>query len=380
MRVERFSYDLPPELIAQEPTHEREQARLMVVSNDGDSSSLVHAQIGDLPELLARDSLIVVNDTKVIRARIRGTKEGSGGKAEVFLVRREPDPDEFDGHGGPARAGERWRAMARSSKVVRPGTRIVNGSLVVEVEGRAADGLFLVRLSTNDDAVSLDEALRTFAEVPLPPYIKRGPRPADEDRYQTVFARAPGAVAAPTAGLHLTPSLIHRLEERGCEIATCTLHVGLGTFLPVTAEDLDDHVMHAEYFEVSRALSSAIARARERNAAVVAVGTTVVRALEAAADPSRSGYVRPCAEETRILIQPGYTFRVVDRLVTNFHLPRSTLLALVSAFAGTERVIEAYRAAVQERYRFFSYGDAMLLTRNADGPTERALPFAREAS
>jgi S-adenosylmethionine:tRNA ribosyltransferase-isomerase len=185
----------------------------------------------------------------------------------------------------------------------------------------------------------------------------------DEARYQTVFARADGAVAAPTAGLHLTEPLMRRLEEKGCEIATCTLHVGLGTFQPVTAEDLDDHPMHAEYFEVPRALSTAVARARQRGAPVLAVGTTVVRALESARDETRPGHLRPCAEETRILIQPGYHFAVVDRLLTNFHLPQSTLLALVCAFAGTDRVLEAYRHAVRERYRFFSYGDAMLLER-----------------
>lgn len=350
MRIARFSFDLPPELIAQEPAREREWARLMVVQDH----ELVHAQIKQLADFIPDGSLVVVNDTKVIRARILGAKEGSGGRAEVFLVRKEPDA---------TTAHERWRAMARASKALRAGARIVAGPLLVEIEGKAPDGLFLVRLSSQDAALSLDEAVQSVARVPLPPYIKREVSPDDEERYQTVFARAPGAVAAPTAGLHLTQALLHRMEERGCEIASCTLHVGLGTFQPVTAEDLDDHAMHAEYFEVPRTLAAAIARARERGAPVVAVGTTVVRALESAADPSRDGFVRPCAEETRILIQPGHRFRVVDRLLTNFHLPKSTLLALVSAFAGTERVLSAYRVAVKERYRFFSYGDAMLLTR-----------------
>lgn len=356
MRVERFSFDLPPELVAQEPASERELARLMVVQD----RELVHSRIKELADYIPDESLVVVNDTKVIRARILGTKEGSGGKAEVFLVRKDPD-GASDDEATPPR--ERWRAMARASKALRAGTRIVAGPLLVEVDGKAPDGLFLVRLSSRDDALTLDGALQAAARVPLPPYIKREVSTDDEERYQTVFARAPGAVAAPTAGLHLTQPLLHRLEERGCEIASCTLHVGLGTFQPVTAEDLDDHVMHAEYFEVPRTLAAAIARARERGAPVVAVGTTVVRALESAADPSRDGYVRPCAEETRILIQPGHRFRVVDRLLTNFHLPKSTLLALVSAFAGTERVLAAYRAAVKDRYRFFSYGDAMLLAR-----------------
>lgn len=356
MRIERFSFDLPPELVAQEPAPERELARLMVVRDDGP----IHTHVRELAEHLPNGSLIVVNDTKVIRARIVGAKEGSGGKAEIFLVRREPDPSSDD---ASAPRCQRWRAMGRASKALRHGTRVLAGPLCVEVEGKAPDGLFVVRLSSRDDALTIDEALEAGAKVPLPPYIKREVRAEDEHRYQTVFARAPGAVAAPTAGLHLTQPLMRRLEGHGCEIASCTLHVGLGTFQPVTAEDLDDHVMHAEYFEVPRALATAIARARERGAPVVAVGTTVVRALESAADPARGGHVRPCAEETRILIQPGHRLRVVDRLLTNFHLPKSTLLALVSAFAGTERVLAAYRLAVKERYRFFSYGDAMLLTR-----------------
>jgi S-adenosylmethionine:tRNA ribosyltransferase-isomerase len=360
MRVERFSYDLPAELIAQEPAPEREQARLMVVGEA--PGAITHATVAALADHVAPGSLVVVNDTRVIRARILGTKEGSGGKAEIFLVRREAgDSVETTSD----RRVQRWRAMARASKPLKPGARVSSGPLVVEVEGKADDGLFLVRLSTRDAAVDVDRALETTAQVPLPPYIKREPRPEDEERYQTVFAREPGAVAAPTAGLHLTQPLMRRLESRGCEIAACTLHVGLGTFEPVKTEDLDDHVMHAEYFEVPRKLAAAVVRARERGAPVLAVGTTVVRALESAADPERDGHVRPCAEETRILIQPGHRFRVVDGLLTNFHLPRSTLLALVCAFSGIERVLSAYRVAVKEGYRFFSYGDAMLLRRDA---------------
>lgn len=351
MRVERFSYDLPPELIAQAPAAEREAARLLVVKD------LLDARIADLADHVPPGALVVVNDTRVIRARILGAKEGSGGKAEVFLVRPEPAGDEGAGT-------QRWRAMARASKALRPGARIVAGALVAEIEGKADDGLFLVRLSARG-AQTIDEALETSARVPLPPYIKRDPTPADEERYQTIFARAPGAVAAPTAGLHLTPALVRRLEAKGSTVATCTLHVGLGTFQPVVVEDLDDHPMHSEYFEIPRALASAISDARQRGAPVLAVGTTVVRALESAADPDRPGHVRPCAEETRLLIQPGsFRFRVVDRLLTNFHLPKSTLLALVCAFAGTERVLAAYAAAVERRYRFFSYGDAMLLERS----------------
>lgn len=356
--MDAFDYALPEELIAQAPAAEREQARLLVVPSPGE---LQHRSIADLADLVAPGTLVVVNDTKVFPARILGTKEGTGGRTEVFLVRKIMDGVDPSGH-----AMQRWRALARASKALRPGTRIVKDALVVEFEGKADDGLFEVRLTTRDGS-PVDEARSKAGQVPLPPYIKRDVRPEDLERYQTVFARAEGAVAAPTAGLHLTPALLKRLESRGCEIATCTLHVGLGTFQPVTAEDLDDHPMHSEYFEVPRSLAAAIARARERGAPVLAVGTTVVRALESAHDPQRPGHVRACAEETRILIQPGHAFRVVDRLLTNFHLPKSTLLALVCAFAGTARVLDAYVTAVKERYRFFSYGDAMLL----DGMKER---------
>jgi S-adenosylmethionine:tRNA ribosyltransferase-isomerase len=353
VRVDRFDYELPPELIAQSPARDREDARLLVVPREG---VLGEGKVKDLDLHVPEGSLVVVNDTKVIRARILGTKEGSGGKTEIFLVRKLGE-EVLEG----TKTVQRWRAMGRASKPLRPGARIVKSALVVEIEGKADDGLFEVRLSAREGTV--DDALREAGQVPLPPYIKRDVSADDEDRYQTVFAKNEGAVAAPTAGLHLTAPLLKRLEEKGCEVASCTLHVGLGTFQPVTVADLDDHPMHAEYFEVPRTLSAAVARARQRGAPVLAVGTTVVRALESAKDEERPGHVRPCAEETRILIQPGYRFAVVDRLLTNFHLPKSTLLALVSAFAGTERVLEAYRHAVRERYRFFSYGDAMLLER-----------------
>lgn len=364
MRAAELDYVLPPELIAQAPTPERDQARLLVVgraaAGDDTSLSLQHRGIRDLAELVAPGTLVVVNDTKVMPARILGVKEGTGGKSEVFLVKKLGDATGDDGG-----LYERWSALARASKALRPGTRIVKDAVVVEFEGKGSDGLFEVRVSTRDGS-SIAEARARAGQIPLPPYIKRDPQAADEERYQTVYARAEGAVAAPTAGLHLTDVLLKQLESRGCEIATCTLHVGLGTFQPVTVDDLDDHPMHAEYFEVSRALSAAVARARERGAPVLAVGTTVVRALESAKESERLGYVRPCAEETRILIQPGYRFEVVDRLLTNFHLPKSTLLALVCAFAGRERVLGAYAAAVNEQYRFFSYGDAMLLDRDRE--------------
>ena len=357
MLVEQFDYALPTELIAQAPAPEREQARLLVVPLE---AAPLHESIAQLAEHVAPGTLVVVNDTKVLPARILGVKEGTGGKSEVFLVRKLGNVESSTGQ-----TSQRWRALARASKALKPGTRIVKDALVVEFEGKADDGLFDVRLFTRDGS-PVDEARAKAGQVPLPPYIKREVLPEDEHRYQTVFAREEGAVAAPTAGLHLTRALMKRLESRGCEIATCTLHVGLGTFQPVTVDDLDDHPMHSEYFEVTRALAASVARARERGAPVLAVGTTVVRALESASDSARPGHVRACAEETRILIQPGYAFTVVDRLLTNFHLPKSTLLALVSAFAGTARVLDAYKLAVKERYRFFSYGDAMLLDRAGD--------------
>jgi S-adenosylmethionine:tRNA ribosyltransferase-isomerase len=352
MRVERFDYELPPELVAQHPAKDRDASRLMVVRGSGATS---HVTVADLAEHVAPGTLVVLNDTRVLRARILGTKEGTGGRAEVFLVRKVAETVEA------GQLVQRWRAMGRASKSLRRGTRIVKGALVVDFDGKADDGLFDVRLTTRD-GTSLDDALRAAGQMPLPPYIRREVRPEDEERYQTVFARADGAVAAPTAGLHLTTTLLEQLKARGCEIATCTLHVGLGTFQAVTVDDLDQHPMHTESFEVPGALADAVARARSRGAPVLAVGTTVVRALESAKDPDRPGHVRACAEDTRILIQPGHAFEIVDRLLTNFHLPKSTLLALVCAFAGMS-VLDAYRLAIRERYRFFSYGDAMLLDR-----------------
>jgi S-adenosylmethionine:tRNA ribosyltransferase-isomerase len=292
----------------------------------------------------------------VLRARLLGTKVGSGGKAEIMLVSRTCGIQEN------GKLGERWRAMGKASKGLRAGTEIEARSLRIVLRGKHEDGLLDVELWPRGSE-SVEEAIASTGHVPLPPYIKRADDALDDDRYQTVFARVDGAIAAPTAGLHLTEALLSRLREKKCEVAAVTLHVGLGTFQPVTVEDLDDHPMHQERFEISRSTAGAIARARERGAPVVAVGTTVVRALESAADDKRPGMVRPCAEETRLLIQPGHRFKVVDQLLTNFHLPRSTLLALACAFGGTERVLRAYRAAVAQKYRFFSYGDAMWLGR-----------------
>lgn len=354
MRIDLFDYELPQERIAQHPAEPRDSARLLVVGRD----DLAHRIVRELPELLPEGALVVVNDTRVFPARILGKKATSGGKVEIFLV-QNAGPRTIDAN-GEARNVEVWRALGKSSKPLRFGTDVVAGPLTIHLLGRATDGLLEVGLSTTG-GISVHDAIAEVGRVPLPPYIHRDPDSHDSERYQTVFARHEGAVAAPTAGLHLTTELLDRLVAKKCEVASVTLHVGLGTFQPVTVEDLDAHPMHSEWFEISKSTADAIARARARKAPVVAVGTTVVRTLESAG--KEDGTVEPQRADTRLLIQPGYRFKVVDRLLTNFHLPKSTLLALVSAFAGTERVLAAYRAAVAEKYRFYSYGDAMLLTR-----------------
>jgi S-adenosylmethionine:tRNA ribosyltransferase-isomerase len=383
MRVDTFSYELPPERIAQEPAEDRESARLLVLRRDAAPEH--GACVGDLASLLPRGALVVLNDTRVLRARLLARKPETGGKIEIFLVRRLGERTIEIGE-GETREVEIWRALGKASKPLKfgvdvvvapseapPGAPAEHGvQLVVRLLGRAEeDGLLEVGLSVRG-GLAVDEAIRALGHVPLPPYIKRDDRAEDADRYQTVFARVDGAVAAPTAGLHVTRALLGRLAVRECDVATITLHVGLGTFQPVTATDLDEHPMHSERFEVTRTTARAIARARERGMPVVAIGTTVTRALESAADPDRDGFVLPMAGDTRLLIQPGYRFKVVDVMLTNFHLPRSTLLAMVCAFGGTERVLAAYREAVAREYRFYSYGDAMLLERAGS----RALPGA----
>jgi S-adenosylmethionine:tRNA ribosyltransferase-isomerase len=372
MRVDAFHYELPPELIAQRPAEDRELARLMVLGAGG--AALEHRRIHELPELLPTGALVVVNDTRVIPARLLGRKRETGGRVEILLVRRT-GVRELEVAPGDVRATQVWRALGKASKPLKFGADIEvpprgrpedergPAAVVVRLLGRAEDDGLLEVALWSGSGEPLDVAIRACGHVPLPPYIKREDEADDAERYQTVYARHDGAVAAPTAGLHLTNALLGRLAVRGCEVASVTLHVGLGTFQPVTAEDLDQHPMHSEHYVVSQSTADAIARARARGAPVVAVGTTTVRALESAADPERPGHVTASNGETRLLVQPGYDWRVVDGLLTNFHLPRSTLLAMVSAFGGTERVLDAYRAAVTGGYRFFSYGDAMFLWR-----------------
>jgi S-adenosylmethionine:tRNA ribosyltransferase-isomerase len=384
VRRELLDYQLPPELIAAHPPAERDGARLLVLGAGPPELSAVRA----LDRFARPGTLLVVNDTRVIPARLLGHKVGTGGRVEIFLVRRLGPAVVRDG--GADLPAERWTALGRSSKPLRAGARVVvdaaskqqhvRPALAIEIAAMGAAGMLEVRLFS-PAGLPLEQAVEACGHVPLPPYVQRardgGPasgaaprrppalREDDRERYQTIFARVPGAVAAPTAGLHLTEGLLDRLRARGAEVATVTLHVGLGTFQPVTVDDLDDHPMHAEVFAVPPETAAAVARARARGAPVLAVGTTAVRALESAADPDAPGQVRAQEGETRLLIQPGYRFRVVDQLLTNFHLPQSTLLALVSAFAGRERILAAYQAAIEARFHFFSYGDAMLLLARA---------------
>jgi S-adenosylmethionine:tRNA ribosyltransferase-isomerase len=373
MRVDALHYELPAELIAQRPAEERERARLMCLPpGDGPPE---HALVGDLPGRLPRGALVVINDTRVIPARLLGRKQDSGGRVELFLVRRVAIR-ELELRPGETRLAEVWRALGKSSKPLRFGTDVAiarragaGAGLIARLLGRAGDdGLLEVALWA-PPGEAVEAAIAACGHVPLPPYIKRDDAPEDVERYQTVYARHDGAVAAPTAGLHFTASLLERLASRDCDVARVTLHVGLGTFQPVTVEDLDQHPMHAERCLVSQPTVDAVARARARGAPVVAIGTTTARALESAADPERAGGVRVLDGDTRLLIQPGHVWRVVDGLFTNFHLPGSTLLAMVCALAGAPRVLAAYETAVRERYRFFSYGDAMLAwSRGASRP------------
>ncbi len=354
MRVADFDYELPPERIAQRPVEPRDAARLFVHRVGADATE--HRRVRDLPELLAAGDLLVVNETKVRAARLCGRK-ASGGAVECLLLE--------------ARGPDRWRAQVGPSRRLRPGDEL-------ELEGGALRARLVERLVEDDapgawllqlvDPAATGAPVAEIAErvgrMPLPPYVKRprgdDPRRAeDRERYQTVFAREPGAVAAPTAGLHFTFELFGRLAAAGVERTEVTLHVGEGTFRPVTAEDTADHAMHAEAFDVPVRTAEAVDRCRRRGGRVVAVGTTVVRTLESSPAPDRR--VAAGHGSTELFLTPGSELRVVDALLTNFHLPRSTLLMLVAAFAGRERILRLYREAVERGYRFYSYGDAMLL-------------------
>jgi S-adenosylmethionine:tRNA ribosyltransferase-isomerase len=341
--LDHFDFSLPPELIAQHPPAQREDARLLVLQRS--SGALRSGAFPDIIEHFRAGDLLVLNDTRVVPARLLGRKE-SGGRIEVFLVRRL------------AGEAEEWACLTRSSKGVRPGTRIdFAGDLHGEVLAGGEPPFRHLRFHCPGDFFC---KLEEVGHIPLPPYIRRDDTSLDRERYQTVFASAPGAVAAPTAGLHFPGDILERLRRRGVEILTLTLHVGLGTFLPVRSENLLEHRMHSELFSIPAATAEAINRAKEEGRRVFAVGTTTTRALEHAGRDS--GRVAAGEGVTDIFIYPGFSFKVIDALITNFHLPRSTLLVLVAAFAGREPVLEAYRQAVAESFRFFSYGDCMLIT------------------
>lgn len=339
MRRSDFHFDLPDELIAQYPLARRGDSRLLCLKRN--SGDLDDRLFEDLPDLLSPGDLLVFNDTKVIPARLYGRKE-TGGRVEL-LIERLLDP-------------RRGLAHIRASKSPREGSRLIVGDDGVElrVTGRHGD-LF----ELDSPALDLMDLMQRCGHVPLPPYITRTDDELDLQRYQTVYAEKPGAVAAPTAGLHFDDGMLDRLAARGVHSARITLHVGAGTFQPVRAERLEEHVMHAEYIEVGDAVCKQVEAAREGGGRVVAVGTTSVRALESA---SASGSLGPFIGDTRLFITPGYRFHSVDALITNFHLPESTLLMLVAAFAGYRETLSAYRHAVARRYRFFSYGDAMFLS------------------
>jgi S-adenosylmethionine:tRNA ribosyltransferase-isomerase len=351
MRLEDFDYQLPEGLIAQEPASRRSDARLLVLGGEGEAPR--HSRFAELPELLRDGDLLVLNDARVFPARLLGRKP-TGGRAEVLLAARLDE-------GGPEAREQEWEALLGGSRPPRAGGRVeVASELRVEViEGAEGDRPARIRLLSEGP---VDRAVDRWGRIPLPPYIRRredDPREAmDRERYQTVYARRRGAAAAPTAGLHFTPELLEGLRSRGVRTATLTLEVGLGTFRPITAARVEDHPLHAERYRLEPETVQAVTETRARGGRVVAVGTTVVRTLEHAA---REGSPRAGEGWCDLFIVPGYRFRVVDAVLTNFHLPRSSLLVLVSAFSGRERVLAAYREAVREGYRFYSYGDATLL-------------------
>ncbi len=348
MRVELLDYVLPEAAIAQRPTDVRDGARLLVVGERG----ATHRRIVDWPSLVPPGALVVLNDTRVRRSRLLFEKS-TGGKVELLVLDvRRADADT-----------EIWTALGHSNRPLKLGHELELGPLKLTLLERGPAGELVLSARGHGDS---EQFFERYGQVPLPPYIRRLAGDEDAERYQTVFADPIGSAAAPTAGLHLTREMLAALSAVGAHVAYTTLHVGAGTFMPVRTADLDEHPMHSERYEVSPALAEAIAKARERGAPVVAVGTTVVRALESAAREAPDGVVQPRSEQTRLLIQPGYRFRVVDALLTNFHAPRSTLLALVSAFAGRRRLRASYAAALADGYRFLSYGDAMWLPRRLD--------------
>ncbi|SFC87579.1 tRNA preQ1(34) S-adenosylmethionine ribosyltransferase-isomerase QueA [Pragia fontium] len=352
MRVTDFSFELPESLIARYPQAERSACRLL--SLDGPSGSLADDVFTDVLNKLEAGDLLVFNNTRVIPARLFG-KKASGGKIEVLVERVLDD--------------KRVLAHVRASKAPKPGAELLLGddeSIPVTMVARH-DALFELRFDDGRDVLSI---LNTAGHMPLPPYIDRPDEASDRELYQTVYSERPGAVAAPTAGLHFDQPLLEALRAKGIEMAFVTLHVGAGTFQPVRVDDIQQHVMHSEYAEVPQDVVDAVLACKSRGGKVVAVGTTSVRSLESAAQATKNGLIAPFFGDTNIFIYPGYRFQIIDTLITNFHLPESTLIMLVSAFAGYTNTMKAYQQAVEKQYRFFSYGDAMYITRNPQAVNE----------
>ena len=338
MHLSDFRFPFDPTLVATQPIHPRDHARLLTVNRH--TAHIANRQVKDLPDLLRPEDILVVNDTKVIPARLWGKKLPTGGKVELLFVRQLDDQ-----HAEVLLSGR----VGVGQQIACPGGHTAH---VVE----KSQGKMMIRW---EGTQSVQDCLKQYGEVPLPPYIKRPPQSEDRENYQTVFAQHEGAIAAPTAGLHFTPELLDRLADRGIATVTLTLHVGPGTFLPVKNSEIEEHIMHPEWFQISEQAVRTIQEAKQAGGRVIAVGTTTARSLESAV--TASGQLVPQSGETRLYIIPGFSFRVVDVLLTNFHFPETTLLMLVSAFAGMDLARKAYEHAVEERYRFYSYGDAMLI-------------------
>ena len=340
MKTSDFYYDLPEELIAQDPLEDRTASKLLVL--DRKTGAVKHKIFSDVIDYLNEGDCLVINNTRVIPARLIGEKEGTGGKVEVLLLKR--------------RANDVWETLVKPGKKLRPGAKITfgDGRLRAEVLEVVEEGNRLVKFCYEG---IFEEILDSLGEMPLPPYITH--KLEDKEMYQTVYAKFDGSAAAPTAGLHFTKELLNKIEEKGIKIASITLHVGLGTFRPVKVDDVNNHHMHTEWYEVNAEAADIINETKRNGGRVICVGTTSCRTIESVAD--EKGYMKAKTGETDIFIYPGYKFKVMDGLITNFHLPESTLVMLVSAFAGKENVLAAYETAVKERYRFFSFGDAMIL-------------------
>lgn len=340
MKTSDFFYDLPEELIAQDPLEDRTASRLLVLNRE--TGAIEHKIFSDVIDYLNEGDCLVINNTRVIPARLIGEKEDTGGKVEVLLLKR--------------RANDVWETLVKPGKKLRPGARVTfgDGRLKAEILEIAEEGNRLVRFYYEG---IFEEILDSLGEMPLPPYITH--KLEDKEMYQTVYAKYDGSAAAPTAGLHFTKELLSKIEEKGIKIASITLHVGLGTFRPVKVDDVNNHHMHTEWYEVNAEAADIINETKRNGGRVICVGTTSCRTIESVA--GENGYMKAKTGETDIFIYPGYKFKVMDGLITNFHLPESTLVMLVSAFAGKENVLAAYETAVKERYRFFSFGDAMIL-------------------